>query len=235
MFRLFFTPPWFNGWDLLVDAIALVIALCIAAYAWRIYKVERGNKFAYFSGAFLLVALGLLFKIGTSAILYFSPFQQAAAAVVGSVGARTLQFSDLYYRIGFFLYMVPSLGAWLLIFFTSQKSRERLKRWHELSQILLFIYLVILISVIASFSSVVFHLTSAVLLTLIVLNYYRNYLNANKNRRTFQVMCSFFAILIGNLFLVFVTYLPALYAVGELFILVGFLMLLGVYMQVVRH
>jgi len=35
MFRLFFTPGWFNGYDLLFNSVGLVVALLIAAYSWR--------------------------------------------------------------------------------------------------------------------------------------------------------------------------------------------------------
>ena len=161
MYRLFFSPEWFNGWDIIFDVVALVIALMIAGYSWRIYRINGENKFVYLSFAFLLVSLGLLFKTMTSSILYYTPVRDVAADV-----------SHLYYRLGFFGQMVSMLGAWLLIFFISQKSRARLRKLHEVTQIALFIYLVLLISIVANFKYFVFYLTSSVLLGLIVLNYY---------------------------------------------------------------
>ena len=234
MYRLFFTPGWFNGWDIIFDAVGLLITLLIAAYSWRMYRVNGDNKFVYFSFAFLLVGLSFLAKIVTSGILYYTPVRDVAADVLRPVAGQRLELSQLFYRAGFFLQMVTMLGGWLLIFFISQKSRARLRKFHEVTQIALFLYLVLLISVVSNFKYFVFYLTSGVLLGLIVLNYYKNYLNTNRNANAYKVMLSFLFILIGNFFFIFVFLAQSFYVIGELFLLLGFLLLLSTYRKVVR-
>ena len=234
MYRLFFTPGWFNGWDIIFDAVGLLITLLIAAYSWRMYRVNGDNKFAYFSFAFLLVGLSFLAKIVTSGILYYTPVRDVAADVLRPVAGQRLELSQLFYRAGFFLQMVTMLGGWLLIFFISQKSRARLRKFHEVTQIALFLYLVLLIYVVSNFKYFVFYLTSGVLLGLIVLNYYKNYLNTNRNANAYKVMLSFLFILIGNFFFIFVFLAQSFYVIGELFLLLGFLLLLSTYRKVVR-
>ena len=147
--------------------------------------------------------------------------------VVGKASTG-INYSQLFFRSGFFLSMVTMLGAWLLIFFISQKKEGRLKKFYELSQIGLFVYLVLLISVVSNFKYFVFYLTSFVLLGLIVLNYYKNYLNT-KNKDSFKVMVSFLSIFIGNLFFIFVFLFEGFYVIGEIFLLIGFLQLLYTY------
>ena len=142
MFRLFLTPGWFNGWDIVVEGISLLVALLIAAYSWKVYRLNKENRFAYFSLAFVLVALGLACKMLTSGVVYYTPLRDVAADVLRPVAGARLRFSSLLYRGGFFLQMAPMLGAWLLIFFISQTPRQRLRRFDEISQIALFIYLV---------------------------------------------------------------------------------------------
>lgn len=235
MFQLFSTPTWFNGWDIVIESFGLIVALFIAAFSWRIYRLHKENRFAYFSLAFILVALGLVMKMGTSAILYFTPVRDVAADVLRPVAGAGLKFSYLWYRSGFLLHMIPMLGAWLLIFFISQKSRERLRKFHEVSQIALFVYLILLISIVANFKYFVFYLTSSVLLALVVLNYYKHYLNTDQNVQAFRVMLAFLLIFIGNLFFVFVFLQNGLYVIGELFQLGGFLLLLYVYSAVIRR
>ena len=198
MFRLFFTPEWFNGFDLLFDSIGLVVAMLIAAYSWRVYKFNQENRFAYFSLAFLLVSVSLAFKIFTSGVLYYFPVRETVAQVIGSAAGPRLKYSALFYRAGFFFQMASMLGAWLVIFFVSQKSRARLTKFYELSQIGLFVYLLLLISVISNFKYEVFYLTCSVLLSLIVLNYYKNYLTTEK-KSVFKVMTAFLFILAGRL------------------------------------
>ena len=234
MFRLFFTPGWFNGYDLLFDSIGLVVALLIAAYSWRVYKFNRENRFMYFSLAFLLVSVSLAFKIFTSGVLYYFPVRETVYQVLGPATGQHLKYSALFYRAGFFFQMASMLGAWLVIFLVSQKSRARLTKFYEVSQIGLFVYLLLLVSVISNFRYEVFYLTSSVLLSLIVLNYYKNYLTTCK-KSALKVMAAFLFILAGNLFSVFVFLQNGSYVAGEVLMLVGFLMLLHTYRQVVRR
>ena len=235
MYQLFFTPEWFNGFDLAFEAIILIIALLIAAYSWKIYKFSQENKFAYFSIAFVTVALSFVFKIFTHSVLYFFPVREVTAAVLKPLTGSGLQFADLFYRSAFFAQMFLMLVALLLIFFVAQKSRDRLTKLYEVSQMALFVYLIFLISFIANFKYVVFYLTSTVILGLIVVQYYKNYLNANKNKNTFNVMLGFLFILIGNMFFVFVYLFNQLYVFGELFMLIGFLILLRTYRKIKRR
>jgi len=232
MYQLFYTPGWFNGFDLVVEGISLIVALLIAAYSWKAYKVTRENKFGYFSFAFILVALGLGFKMFTSGVLYYSSLRNVVADVLAPAVGPQLQFADLFYRGAFFLEMLSFLGAWLLIFFVSQKSRERLHQYYEVSQIGLFAYLILLISFVSNFKYSVFYLTSAVILGMTVLNYYKNYLNTNRNKNARLVMLSFLFILISNLFFIFVFIWQNFYVLGEVFLLIGFLMLLSAYRKV---
>ena len=234
MFRLFFTPEWFNGGDIVVEIVSLIIALLIAAYSWRVYQVNKENKFAYFSLAFVFVAFSMFFKAFTSSLLYFTPVRDVALDVLRPIAGSGLSLTPLYYRAAFFLQMVSMLGSWLLIFFISQKSRSRLRKFYEVSQIALFVYLVLLISVIANFRYFVFYLTSAVLLGLIVLNYYKNYLNTNGNKKAYLVMISFLLIFISNIFFIFVFLVPGMYVIGEITMLVGFLTLLYTYRKIIK-
>ncbi|MBI2573036.1 hypothetical protein HYV86_04215 [Candidatus Woesearchaeota archaeon] len=236
MFRLFSTPDWFATWDLLFSSIGFVIALLIAAYSYRLYRIHKDeNKFAYFSFAFVLVAVSLAAKMITGSVLAYQPLRDVTAVVLKPLAGPSLQFSNLLYRAVFFVEMVCMLGAWLLIFFISQKSRDRLHTFHELTQIGLFIYLVFLISIISNFRSEVFYLTSTVLLSLIVLNYYKNYNDKQRNRNAWRVMVSFLLIFVGNLILIPVFLVPGLYVAGEVLILLGFLSLLYTYHSVTQR
>lgn len=235
MYQLFFTPEWFNGFDLIFEGIGLIVALLIAAYSWRVYRISHENKFSYLSVAFLLLSVGLFFKMFTHGVLYFTPVRDSVMTVLKPTLGNHLKFSDLYYRGAFFIQMASMLGGWLLIFFVSQKSRSRLNKYYEVSQIALFLYLILLISFVANFSYFVFYLTSAVIIGLTVLNYYKNYLNTNRNRNAFKVMISFLFILLSNIFFVFVFLFDSFYVLGELFLLVGFLILLSVYSQIKRR
>lgn len=234
MFRPYYTPVWFNGWDIVFEGIIVLIALLIAAYSWKAYKLNKENRFAYFSLALLLIALGLGLKIITGSITYFGPARDAALETLRPLAGEHLEFTHLLYRTGFFLQMVPVLGALLLIFFVSQKPRDRLHKYYELSQMALFVYLIMLISVVSNFKYFVFYLTSAVLLGLITLNYYKNYLNSNQNPNAFRVMSAFLIMFFANIFFIFVFLVEDFYVIAEVLLLVGFLVLLYTYYKITQ-
>ena len=233
MLSLYTTPLWFQGYDIIVDSIGLLIALLIAAYSFKIFRATHENRFGFFSLAFILISLGFLFKTITSAILYFGPIRDVAATVLAPVAGQELAFADLLYRGAFFVQMLTILTAWLLIFFISQKARERLHKWHEVSQIALFVYLVLLITIVSNFQFFVFYLTSTVVLSLTVLNYYKNYLNTQKNS-TKQVMTAFLFLLAGNILFIFVFLKDTFYVAAEILQLIGFLILLVTYRKITK-
>lgn len=238
MYRLFLTPTWFNGWDLVFECVGLVIALLIAGYSWRVYRLSKENKYGYFSFAFVLISLAFLFKVVTQGLVYYIPLRNAATSVLEPIvgmGQVGINYSDLFFRGGFLLSMVTMLGAWLLIFFISQKKEGRLKKYYEISQIGLFVYLVILISVVSNFKYFVFYLTGAVILGITVLNYYKNFLNANKSMNALLVMDSFLFILVSQFCFVFVFLWQELYVLGEVFLLMGFLLLLYTFRRITRR
>ncbi|MBI2662237.1 hypothetical protein HYX11_02150 [Candidatus Woesearchaeota archaeon] len=233
MFRLFPTPIWFNSWDIAFGIVIFLVALLIAGYSWRIFRLHKENRFAYFALAFIMIASSLFFKVMTNGVLYFQPIRDTAANVLQPIATPNTLFADLFYRLGFFLEMAPMLGGLLLIYLVSQKKRERLNKYYEVSQIALFIYLVLLISIVSNFTFFVFYLTSTVLLALIVLNYYKNYLN-NSNKNTFKVMIAFLLGMFANIFFIFVFIWEGFYFFGETLLLIGFLILLITYNRIMR-
>jgi hypothetical protein len=234
MYQLFNTPIWFNGYDLVFEFLAVIITLMIARYGWKVYKYTHEKKQFYLSLAFLSIGLGLLIKIGTYAILYYAHLRTKIGVVVGLVAPTRVNgilFSDLLYRTAFFGYMFMFLSAVLLLFLISQKSRDRLKKLYELSQIALFAYLIALIALVANFYYFIFYLTATVILSLTVLNYYKNYLN-NNNINTLKIMFSFLILMIANIFFVCVLFNNLFYVLGEIFTLLAFLMLLNIYRKI---
>ena len=237
MFELIPSPDWFQGIDILFEGISLLVALAIAFFSWRIFSIQNDSKYAWFSFAFFLIAASLGAKLVTHGLLYSDSLRITAQGVLGPVVGKTnglVNYADLFFRFGFFAHMVTMLGGWLLLFFLSQRKGNRLKNYYEVSQIALFVYLVSLISFVANFKYFVFYLTAAVILGLTVLNYYKNYLNANRSHASFMVLIAFMLLLLSNLAFIFVFLHKALYMVGEVFLLFGFLVLLYVYVRVTR-
>ncbi len=236
MFTLFETPVWFAGFDLILDSIALIITLIISSYSYKLFKLSDDSKFAYFSLAFALMSTAFLFKLGTYTVIYFSITKEIigeSIVAVTNINSLDVSFRDLIYRLGFFLQMTSTLGGLLLLYLVSQKSRDRLKKFYEVSQIALFGYFVVLISIVSTFKYFIFYLTSFVLLALIVLNYYQNYLH-KKTVNSRRVLNAFICLFVAQLFFVFIFVANWFYFVAEILTLIGFAIIASVYIQVNR-
>ncbi len=234
MFTLFETPAWFAGFDLALDAVAFLITLVISSYSFRLFRLSQNRKYGYFSLAFALMSLAFLFKLVTYAIVYSSASQVVAATTIATVAGLdgvNLSLRNLLYRFGFFVQMAATLGSLLLLFLISQTSRDRLKKFYEVSQIALFSYFVVLLSIVSTFKYFVFYLTSFVLLALIVLNYYQNYLR-RKTRNAKLVMWAFICLFIAQFFFIFVFSADWFYFIAEIFTILGFAIIAYVYMHV---
>lgn len=240
MFTLFETPTWFAGFDLALDTIALLITLIISSYSYKLFKLSKNHKFGYFGLAFSFMSLAFIVKIITYTVIYFSTPQaiagQTVAVITGITGINSVDISlrNLLYRFGFFVQMASTLGALLLLYLVSQKSRDRLKRFYEVSQIALFTYFVILISIVSTFKYTVFYLTSLVLLALIVLNYYQHYL-LKKTDNSKKVLFAFSCLLLAQIFFVFIFAANWFYFVAEILTLTSFSIIAYVYMQVTKN
>ena len=234
MFTLFETPVWFAGFDLALDTVAFLIALVISSYSFKLFRLSSNRKFGYFSLAFGLMSIGLLFKLATYAVIYSSTSQFVAATtieVVTGMNGVDLSMRNLLYRFGFFVQMAATLGSLLLLYLVSQKSRDRLKQFYEISQISLFTYFVLFVSVVATFKFFVFYLTSMILLALIVLNYYQNYLQ-KRSTNSWRVLVAFSCLLCAQLFFVLIMASSWSYFVAEILTIISFGIIAKVYMEV---
>ena len=234
MFTLFETPNWFAGFDLVLDTIALLVTILISSYGYKLFKISDDKKFAYFSLAFALMSIGFLFKLITYMVVYSSSTRHVAAVTIITVTGMSdvgISLRDLMYRTGFFIQMAATLGSLLLLYLLSQRSRDRLKKFHEVSQIGLSLYFVLLISIVSTFKYFIFYLTSIVLLALIVLHYYQNYLR-KKSKSSKQVFIGFCFLLAAQPFFVFIFAANWFYFIAEVLTLVSFAMIAKVYIQV---
>ena len=104
---------------------------------------------------------------------------------------------------------------------------------HKLRDRLLLFYFIIIITFFSSYSYFLFHITAVVMLLIIIPHYLKNYLTRS-HATSLCVLGSFLLILFSQFFFIFVLFDSRLYVVGEFLQLVGYLLLLGTYIVVLR-
>jgi|TARA_Y100000310_G_C20631144_1_gene788708 hypothetical protein len=232
MVSVVFTPRWFYGIDGIFEAVAVIVALLIAFYSYKLYSHTKEKRHVFFSLSFLGIAVGFIAKIVTNLSL--------VSSVVGSVkhvgfffyGHHTLALEHILYVAGFLGYRLLLLFGLLGIYFVIHKFRAK-------KLILFSAYMVLVLTLITTFSTwayPIFYLTAALLLLFISQFYYDSWLGKRgqkKNKNAKALLNAFGVLMAAQLSFTLVILNLYFYVLAEVLQLAGFLMLLYVYYKLV--
>ncbi|MCD6477479.1 MAG: hypothetical protein J7K87_00565 [Candidatus Aenigmarchaeota archaeon] len=225
MFRLIFSPKWFYGIDIIFEIFFVLITLLISFYGYKIYNLSRNKEHKYFSISFLLIATSFIFKILTNFDIYFNVFRTLR------IGFHTIVLSYLYnsgilYVSGLFIYKFLTTLAFFGLFLLTTKK-------HSKNDIYLIIYLILISTIFSSFAYYIFHITLAIILFFLCTHLYDNY-KKRKSASKFLVLLAFLMILASQFAFMIIFLAMEFYVVGEIFLLIGYFILLYNYLMVSR-
>ena len=226
-YQLGITPDWFKDIDTGFEFVSLIATFLIAATAYKFYKLTDEKRYKWFSVSFSIISLSYLFKILTNLVVYN---EQWGTRTLGKF-VYTVQYMHEYYYFEIvgtlvfrFLMLLGLFGLYYLIC-----------RCQDKKTIPIVVFLLILTTIFSNIQYFAFHLTAAVILSLIVYQYYQNYKAMKKKKMTFQnPLIAFSVLLISQLIFALLFLNPKVYVVAEIVQLVGFLLLLYNYIQLVR-
>lgn len=215
MISHFFTLGNFHGIDSLFEFLVIIVASIITLYSYKVYKLLKNKKFKYFSLAFLFIAVSFTFKILSNLTI----IHRIAITNLDTVIVITSQFQymKLVQFISFILYKTFYLLGALFLFFIATKTKKQNK--------FMFIYLSLLVIILSIFMNFIFYLTLVFILTFLTSYYYENY-KKNKLTNSLLVFLGFFLISISQLVLIFSGLNPFIEIIGDVLMLLGFLVLL---------
>jgi len=228
MITLIFSPRWFYGYDIIFEALAVIVTLIIGLYGLRIYRFSKERVYKYFGLSFLAFAAAFIAKIAMNFVLY-NPTAVKTTMETMDITQRLLAKSNLILQAGYdvhrFLYLFALLGIYWII----SKSQDIEHRG-------LFIYMLLIITLFSFNTYYVFHLTAAIMLLFIV-KHFKNIcqrkgalINAHLNFLAFAL------ILLSQLVFIFIFLNNAIYVVAEVVQLLGFIIfLINILLLVFRH
>jgi hypothetical protein len=232
MVSVVFTPRWFYGIDCLFEGVAVIVALLIAFYSYKMYTFTKQGNHKFFSLSFLAIAIAFICKIITNLSLVSSVVGAQEHIGFFMYGQHRIVLEHLLYVAGFLGHRLFMLLGLLGVYFVIHKYRAK-------KLVLLSAYLLTLVTVITTFSVwayPIFYVTSGILLLFIAQFYYDVYYGKREHKKNKNVkfllyafgilMVSQFAftLIIGHLYF---------YVFAEALQLAGFLMLLFVYYKLV--
>jgi len=232
MVSVVFTPRWFYGIDCIFEGVAVIVALLIAFYAYRLYSFSKQKNHLVFSLSFLTIAVAFIAKIITNLSLDSSYVGVIKHVGFFFYGHHRVALEHLLYVSGFLVYRLGILLGLLGIYFAVHQFKA--KKLVGFST-----YLIVLLIIATTFSTwayPIFYVTAAVLLLLIAQFYYdvcNGKRGHRKNKKAKKLLYAFSGLMIAQLAFTFVIAHLYFYVVAEAIQLAGFMMLLYVYYNLV--
>ena len=225
MVQVVFSPKWFWGKDIFIDAIALLVLLSIAIFATRYYRIKKSRNYLYLALSFYLIALSFFSKILINFTIYY---QVLHTQIVGSIEYTQviLKSSEILAASGLFLYRLFTLLGFFVLYSIYEKQSK--------ANVILMIYFIVISIFFSKEEYYVFYLTSFILLGVISNRYYQNY-RKNKKKTSGMLAASFSVIALSQLFFMFVNFTKHFYVAGEVIQLIGYIILLVAFVTVLKH
>ncbi|MBD3209036.1 hypothetical protein GF367_01285 [Candidatus Woesearchaeota archaeon] len=230
MITLVFSPRWFYGYDIIFEALAVIVTLIIGLYSLRIYRFSRERTYKYFGLSFLSFAAAFIGKIAMNFALYNpsavkSTLQQAQPAVT----QKLLEKSNLVLQAGYdahrFLFLLALLGIYWIV----SKSDDLEHRWF-------FVYLIALASLFSFNAYFIFHITATIMLLFILKHFHAFCFKRKAPMTTHLNFLAFSLLFLSQLVFIFVFLNNAIYVVAEVVQLLGFIVfLVSILSLVFRH
>lgn len=222
MIEVIYGPQWFHGSDIVIDIVSIFVLLLIAYFGVSYYKLNNNKNYLFLATSFFLLALSFVFKNLLNLGVYYHILQtnQNGFAILSEQAAQNL---NTMFLVGILLYrLLTVIGLYILYNIYNKQSKET---------VFLVSYLLLVLTYFSQSNYYIFHLTSLVLLALIVASYSEKYLT-KRDVGTILVVISFSIIALSQLFFIFVDFVDDFYVFGEVVQLVGYIALLTAFVKV---
>jgi len=232
MVSVVFTPRWFYGIDCIFEGVAIIVALLIAFYSYKMYTFTKVSNHKFFSISFLLIALAFSAKIVSNLSLVSTYVGVVKHVGFFFYGHHRLAVEHLLYISGFLGYRLLMLAGLLGVYFVIHKYKAK-------KLIVFSAYLITVLILATTFSTwayPIFYITTAILLIFIAQFYYDSYLGRRghkKNKNAKMILKAFVMLAAAQLAFTLVLLHLYFYVLAEALQLVGFLILLYVYYNLV--
>lgn len=211
--------------DSIFEIVMVAVMVLISLYSYSVFKLLKEQKFKWFSYSFFIIALAFVGRILMNIVIYTQEIRKKLANVI-IITFKSTSASNTLWHYGLFSYRTLMLLGLIGIFLIITNSRKR-------KNLLLLFYLAVLTAFTSMRIPYVFSITSAVILALITLQLYQNYLHRPK-KSALGVAIAFCVIFLSHIIFIFEGFSHLLYILGEVVQLAGYLLLLAVYISILR-
>ncbi len=224
-FALISVPNWFLTPDFLINVFSFFILTAFLILCIRNFKIDKNKKILYLGIGFAFIALAQLAILLRKFGLYYNT---SFIATIGTTIVRynVINFSDIAYRIGIFLYKLFTLvGLYILSRFPKKKK--------SLKDAFLIIYFIILSFLSNDVVNYLFRITALGLFAYLSYNYFLLY-NKNKFKNTFILVLAYATLAVSQL-LFMMSQINAVNVIADILQLASYITLLVLIIRILKH
>ena len=207
-------PEWFFGVDASLETLATIIALFVAVASFKVYRMTREKKYAYFTASFVLLTLSFLARALTDSLLedVFDKIMGKHALTISQ------QYAPVLFFTGYVTHIFLALTAYVILLLVTHKITDK--------RLISLLFIMLIPSMLLSGSYFLsFYGLSIIFLGFITNAYYQNYRKICKLPSCLVFIAFLFLTIAQVLFLLEAVYKP-LYVAAHVTQAAGYVVLL---------
>lgn len=224
MLDLNLITAWFYQKDIFIDVFSSLVSLFILFYVIRYYRINKDEKYKLFIISFGLLTLSFIAKILTHFTIYY---RTVGKIPTSPVTLTVVQSSDILVFWGTLGYRILALIALYFLYLVYVEK-------HSKYTIFLTLYLLLVMGYHSSDAYYLFHVTLLLLFSMITWFIFKSY-RKNKYVKTKLMGYSFLIITFSHAISMLLEVNPIFYIIAELIQLIGYLLLLVVFIRIIRN
>src|SRR3989338_8710996 len=210
MQTIYFSPPWFFGYDISLEFLFAIMSLVVSLFAFHLYRVSGERQTKLFGVAFLTISISYFLQ-SIFNFLIVGKLSQDVCRIIKVQDAAVFEALGIYAQI---IFMIAGL---VLLTYMTLKTEKPAVYWLMLS--------IALIGTLASRNVLyVFYLISALLLIFLCWHFFDNYAK-RKHAKTLFVALAFLFLLIRDIQFVLSFDYEIFYVLGRLAELTAYVLL----------
>ncbi len=220
---IYLVPNWFYGYDIASEIFFGLVALFVALYAWKIYKMSGERSSKMFSASFMFISASYFI------LAFLNLFIISSLSEGGFRGLSFSDFSNILVLSTFSLYLNLLFfvtGMALLAYTTLKTDKKR-----TLYMILAVAYAAVILSVNKITAA---YVLASIFLAFVVVHYLFEY-KENNNKITGAIFLAFVLLLIKNIEFLFVQRSYIHYIACHGIELVAYAIILGSLITILKH
>ena len=190
-------PTWFRGVDTFFEAFSILVAILIAVFSFKAYKLTKNRNHLYFGTAFGLISISFFAKVLTALFVYFN----RKSSIVGPGAAS--EVASLFHA-GRLVYVLLVLIPFLMILMIYSKLENK-------RMIAVFLSFLLVFAVLSHQNILMFYLVALLLVAFITVHLFDNY-KERKSVNAGLIFSAFFMLVIQYVLFILTPYTSIFYA-----------------------